>query len=172
MDEVESHEMDVREFVSRPPFEKRDLSSQELALFCAALTHDSYTNEMLNLPAPRNVPSYERLEFLGDAVLEMVACERIYKDTDLAEGGMTDMKQDIVANHRLSERILACGIDIDVVLLVGHGHRDPRTKANIVEENMRADAFEAMIGAFYILYGLDEARRVIDEVLSAGRVRA
>ena len=76
---------------------------------------------------------------------------------------MTDFEQEIVANRKISERVLSKGLDIDSVLLVGHGHRN--AKGNVIEENMRADSFEALIGAVYILYGMDEARRIVKEVL-------
>ena len=46
-------------------------------------------------------------------------------------------------------------------MLVGHGHRNPEG----ISEKMRADAFEALVGAIYVLYGLEEARRIVKEVL-------
>ena len=104
------------------------------------------------------------MEFLGDAVLEFIACEFVYKHTTLEEGSMTDFKQDIVANKKISDRVLSYGLDIDSVMLVGHGHRNGRK--NIVEENMRADSFEALIGATYVLCGMDEAKRIVTEVLA------
>lgn len=162
-DEIERHQRAVREFVAKSPFSRRDLSDRELELFCTALTHDSYCSEALNLPEPLELESYERLEFLGDAVLEVIACEHVYLDTDLREGPMTDFKQEIVANHKISGKVMSKGLDIDSVMLVGHGHRGGRR--NVIEESMRADSFEALIGAVYVLYGLDEARRIVSEVL-------
>lgn len=165
MDEIAVHERAVRSFIAKKPFCKRNLSSQEMVLFTAALTHDSYTDEASKFPIPRAVESYERLEFLGDSVVELCACEYIYLNSELREGRMTDFKQDIVANRRISEKIILKGIDIDSVMLVGHGHRDQKTKANIINENMRADAFEALVGAFYLSYGIDEAKRLVRDVL-------
>ena len=52
-------------------------------------------------------------------------------------------------------------LDIDSAMLVGHGHRVPGG----ISEKMRADAFEALIGAVYLIYGMDEARRIVREVL-------
>ena len=95
----------------------------------------------------------------------MIVCEHIYKKTDDPEGNMTTMKQDIVANKKMSSRILEKGLDIDGIMLVGHGHMNKNTKSNVLEENMRADAFEALIGAFYLTYGLEETRRVLSEIL-------
>lgn len=165
MDEISAHERAVRSFIAKKPFCKRNLGSQEIVLFSAALTHDSYTDEASKMPVPRTVESYERLEFLGDSVVELCACEHIYLNSELREGRMTDFKQEIVANKKISEKILSKGIDIDSVMLVGHGHRDMKTKMNIINDNMRADAFEALVGAFYLLYGIDEAKRLVKETL-------
>ena len=156
-------EKSVREFLARRPFGFRMLSEDIVSLYCEALTHDSYSNEALNEDPPRKVPSYERLEFLGDAVLEFLVCEHVYRDTDITEGPMTDYKQDKVANHMLSQRILEKGIDIDSMMRVGNGHI--RGQSKVIEENMRADCFEALIGATYIAFGMDEARRLVREVV-------
>ena len=161
MDDITHHERTVREFIAKRPFSRRNLSDDEVKLFCSALTHDSYTDEATKLQPPRVVESYERLEFLGDAVVELLACEHVYRDTNLKEGRMTDYKQSIVSNEEISSKVQRYGLDIDSAMLVGHGHRVP----NGISEKMRADAFEALIGAIYILYGLDEARKVVEEVL-------
>ncbi len=161
MDDITHHERTVREFMARRPFSRRNLSDDEVKLFCSALTHDSYTDEATKLQPPRIAESYERLEFLGDAVVELLACEHVYRDTDLKEGRMTDYKQSIVSNEEISSKVQRYGLDIDSAMLVGHGHRVP----NGISEKMRADAFEAIIGAIYILYGLEDARKVVEEVL-------
>ena len=149
-------EMEVRQFLARRPFGYRMVPVDGLALFCAALTHDSYTNE-------RGGECYERLEFLGDAILEFIACENVYLHTDLAGGAMTDFKQDMVANRRISERVLDYGLDLDGIMRVGGGHMNPDGTRS-VEENMRADCFEALLAAIYLTYGMDEVRRVVGEV--------
>ncbi|MBO4357715.1 MAG: hypothetical protein J5813_06080 [Candidatus Methanomethylophilaceae archaeon] len=156
-------EKSVREFLARSPFCFRGLDQVQLALFCEALTHDSFSNEAADMDPPRKVPSYERLEFLGDAVLEFLVCEHVYKDTDISEGPMTDYKQDKVANHMLSQRLIEKGIDLDSIMRVGHGHIKGGKKS--IEENMRADCFEALVAAIYLSYGLDEARRVVREIV-------
>jgi ribonuclease-3 len=156
-------EMTVREFLAKPPFGYRRLSEVHLELFCAALTHDSYTNEAKAKAVPERAPSYERLEFLGDAILEMIVCDHVYSNTELAEGHMTDFKQEYVDNEKLSDRIVAYGLDIDGAMRVGKvqikdGRKDVQVK-------MRADAFEALVAATYVSKGLDEARRIVSEVL-------
>ena len=161
MDEIARHERTVRGFLAKRPFSRTGIPEDEIRLFCAALTHDSFTDEATKLDPPRDVESYERLEFLGDAVVELLACEHVFLDTDLKEGRMTDYKQSIVGNDEISEKVLRYGLDIDSVMLVGHGHRVPGG----ISVKMRADAFEALIGAVYTLYGLDEARKIVKEVL-------
>jgi ribonuclease-3 len=157
-----SREAALRKFLAEPPFCKRNVSDKELEMFNTALTHDSYANE----EASRDniVGSYERLEFLGDAVMDMIVCEHIYSSTDLNEGAMTEFKNEMVSNRNISSRISEKGIDIDSCILVGEGHKEKRTGDSIVEDRMRSDAFEAVIGAVYLLYGTDEARRIINDV--------
>jgi len=156
-------EMTVRQFLACSPFGYRRVSENDLKLFCSALTHDSYTNEARDRPVPEDAPSYERLEFLGDAILEMIVCEYVYSGTDLSEGPMTDFKQEYVDNERLSERILAYGLDIDGAMRVGKVQIKDGKKD--VQDKMRADAFEALIAATYLSKGLDEARRVASVIL-------
>ena len=154
-------EMSVRQFLARPPFLFRNVPQGDLERFCVALTHDSYTNEKGGEP-------YERLEFLGDAVLELIACEEAYRSGAPDEGAMTDIKQDWVANERISERVLAYGLDIDGVMRVGGGHLDHGGR-HILSENMRADCFEALLAVVYLTRGLEEARRIAREVVLAHR---
>lgn len=154
-----AHRRKVREFMAKPPFLKRNLSNDQLEMFCAALTHDSYSNE-----SGTDV-SYERLEFLGDAVIELIVCEHIFRNANDSEGNMTQMKQEIVANRKMSSKLLERRIDIDSVLLVGNGHVEKVTGKNVLEDNMRSDSFEAVIGAFYLIYGLNETADVVRQAL-------
>lgn len=165
MDVLKRHKRQVREFLARPPFRYRDLSKEEIDIFSTALVHDSYSNEV------QGVSNYERLEFLGDAVLEFVACEHIFKNTDLKEGKMTDEKQDIVSNHDISEALLVSDIGFDALMLVGGGHVDPVTKRPIINETMRADAFEALLAAIYLIKGINHARTIVQYVLIPSQTR-
>jgi len=157
--DAEAHRKKVREFLARPPFSKRNISKKDLTLFCTALTHDSHSNEH------ESVESYERLEFLGDAVVELIVCDHIFHSPIGSEGNMTTQKQEFVANRKMSAKLLEKGLGLEDVMLVGHGHIDKTTKTNLLEENMRADSFEALIGAFYLVYGLEETRRVVKDTL-------
>ena len=155
----EHYRRKVREFLAHPPFLKRDISEEDLDLFCESLTHDSYSNEA------GITSSYERLEFLGDAVIELTVCEHIYSSGTGSEENMTDRKKEFVANKKISARMEEKGLDIGSVMRVGKGHVDRMTKANVTEESMRAGAFEALMAAFYLIYGLKEAQRAISEIL-------
>ncbi|MGI5964803.1 MAG: ribonuclease III domain-containing protein [Candidatus Methanomethylophilaceae archaeon] len=117
MDCEELHERNVREFLAKPPFGYRNIPSGQIGLFASAFVHDSYSNES-------GAISNERLEFLGDAVLELAACRYVYSLTDYGEGKMTDFKQSIVCNRRISESLISYGLDIDGIMMVGNGHRD------------------------------------------------
>ncbi len=150
-------EMSVRAMLAREPFRYRGVSEEDLRLYCRALTHDSAGDG-------KPVESYERLEFLGDAVLELIACEEAYRSDAPDEGAMTDIKQDWVANERISERVLAHGLDIDGVMRVGGGHVD-RDGRHVLSDNMRADCFEALLAVVYLTRGLEEARRIAREVV-------
>ncbi len=79
--------MEVRQFLTCSPFVYKIVPAKGLALFCDALIHDSYANKS-------GGRSYERLEFLRDAILEFIICEEVYRGTDLMEGAMIDFKQD------------------------------------------------------------------------------
>lgn len=165
MDVLKQHERQIREFLARPPFNYRNLSYEEIDIFSTALIHDSYSNET------QGISNYERLEFLGDAVLEFVACEHIFKNTDLNEGKMTDAKQNIVSNHIISEAVLASNLGLDGLMLVGGGHVDVITKRPIINETMRSDAFEALLAAIYLVKGINDVRKIVQHVLIPSQTR-
>ena len=110
-----------------------------------ALSHSSYVNEM----SPKNkvpiIRDYERLEFLGDAVLEMVVSEYLFLlYPDMKEGDMTKKRASLVREEALFSR--DDDIDIKSAILLGKGEEKGggRNRASIV-----SDAVEALIGANY-----------------------
>jgi len=118
-----------------------------------ALTHSSYANEKKN----EKLQSNERLEFLGDAVLNIVISESLFtRNSELAEGDMTKVRANIVCEASL----IKCSekLNIGDYLLLGKGEEltGGRTRISIL-----SDAFEAVIGAIYIDGGLDNAREFI-----------
>lgn len=152
-------EMSVRQFLARPPFSLRGLSPDELAVFCTALTHDSYSNEARN--AGMEVESYERLEFLGDAIVEFLVCEAAYSDRSLAtEKDLTDFKISKVRNDSLGEILSERISGLEDAIRVGNGHiaGDGRKK---LSSDMKADVFEALVAALYLTRGMDAARELV-----------
>lgn len=118
-------------------------------LYITALTHTSYANE-------NKVESYERLEYLGDAVLELVISEYLYNNRNCKEGVMTKLRAKYVcedANYEYSKRL-----KLNQYLKLGHGEEESggRDRKAIV-----ADIFEAFIGAMYLDLGFDEVKRFI-----------
>ena len=117
----------------------RDISYLELAL-----THSSYTNEQRS----RGIllSSNERLEFLGDAVLELVISEHLYSNYKKhREGSLTKMRQKLVCEKTLAK--IAAELKIGEHLNIGHGEEltDCRKRPKVI-----ADALEAVIGAIYL----------------------
>lgn len=120
-----------------------------------ALTHSSFANESKN----ERIKSNERLEFLGDAVLNIIISENIFMEhSGLSEGEMTKARSNIVCEPSLAK--YANDIGIGKYLLLGKGEEltGGRTRVSIL-----SDAFEALIGSIYIDGGIAEAKRFVYE---------
>ena len=129
---------------------------KSIELLNRALTHRSRTNE-----DPSRNENNERLEFLGDAVLGMVAASYLYRDLpDRAEGELARIKSFVVSEETLSE--LALDLGVDQALLIGKGEEQSggRSKKAIL-----ADAMEALIAACYLDQGFDRAAAFILKLL-------
>ena len=125
-----------------------------------ALTHSSYANEM-RLEKEKN---NERLEFLGDAVLELVTSETVYKEYQaLTEGDLTKLRASIVCEPTLS----ACARELNLgdYLLLGKGE-DISGGRN--RDSILSDTFEAIIGAIYLDGGFTNAKEFIKSYVLAG----
>jgi ribonuclease-3 len=111
-----------------------------------ALTHRSFDPDAAN----------ERLEFLGDSVLELAVTAALYESSGLDEGQMTKVRVSVVDRASLAE--VATGLGLGQMVLLGAGEEDAggRYKASIL-----ADTMEAVLGAVFLDGGIDEARRVI-----------
>ncbi len=129
------------------------------ALLRIALTHTSYANES-KVPATHN----ERLEFLGDSVLSVVAADYLFHQSDRPEGELTRMRASLVSEDALFQ--FASEIELGEYLRLGHGEElgGGRTRPSVV-----SDAFEAVIAALYLDGGLEAARRFILPFLSEGK---
>lgn len=122
---------------------KIEYSFSDVSYLERALTHSSFSYEMKNKGI--KLPSNERLEFLGDAILEFVISEYLFeKFNDYREGVLTKMRQYIVCESTLSK--IAKGISLGDYLNLGKGEEiDGRNRAKIL-----ADALEAIIAAVYL----------------------
>lgn len=118
-----------------------------------ALTHRSYLNENTSWPLPHN----ERLEFLGDAVLELAITEELYeKFPDQAEGQLTVFRAALVNYQQLAK--VAQDIKLDKYIHMSKGERNDASKAR---EVILANALEALIGAIYLDQGFTPAKEFI-----------
>ena len=122
-----------------------------------ALTHPSYANEHNIEKSMTN----QRLEFLGDAVLELISSDFLYKlYPDKDEGYLTKTRSIIVCEESLSS--VARDIDLSNFLLIGNGEDKLKFKNN---NSVMCDALEALIGAIYIDGGLDSAKDFINKFI-------
>ena len=149
--------------------EKLGFSFKDINLLVTALTHRSYVNEHKTTHEHN-----ERLEFLGDAVLELVSSDFLYKNYDEPEGIMTALRAALVR----TESIGAAGRELGYEPLVrlSKGEKQGSERAH---EAILADCFEAVIGAIYLDQGYETAKKFIekhilvkiDEILEEGSWR-
>lgn len=128
------------------------------SLLLQALTHSSCVHESRGHGLSHN----QRLEFLGDAVLELVISEHLYKTfPDRTEGELTKMRAASVCEPSLAK--VARGLDLGRCLRMGRGEERSggRERPSIL-----ADAFEALLGAIYLDQGLDVTRKFILQCLN------
>lgn len=126
---------------------------QNRSLLKQALTHSSYANEQ----KINKTGDYERLEFLGDAVLELVSSDFLYKEhPDLPEGQLTRKRSSMVCEPALA--FCAKEISLEQYILLGKGEEATggRTRDSII-----SDVMEATIGAIYLDSGIEEAKKFI-----------
>lgn len=119
------------------------------ALLKQALTHSSFVNEQ----KINKFPDYERLEFLGDAVLELTVSDFLFRHfPDVKEGELTKRRASIVCGSSLAQ--CAEGIHIGKYMMMGKGEE---TTGGRHKENILSDVLEALIGAVYIDGGFEKA---------------
>lgn len=120
-------------------------------IYLTAFTHTSYANE-------NDCESYERLEYLGDAVLEVIMSEYLYKNTEYEEGIMTKTRAKYVCEDALYEYSLKLGLNN--YLKLGHGEEE---NGGRLRKAIVADIFEAFTGAIFLDQGFDMAKKFIYE---------
>lgn len=130
-------------------FNSKDLLTQ-------VFVHRSYLNENPGFKLDHN----ERLEFLGDAVLELVTTEHLYKTLPNPEGELTNLRSALVRGQMLSD--IANNLDLNEHLMLSRGEAKSGGKAR---QLILANAFEALVGAIYLDQGYDAAKTFISKFL-------
>ena len=131
--------------------DKLGIKTNNIEIYDTAFTHTSYCNEN------KTATSYERLEFLGDKVLDFVVSEYLYNNENVDEGEMTKIRAAHVCEDALYDYSLDNNFDEYVRLGKGEEATGGRCKKAIL-----ADVFEAFIGALYLDQGIDKAKEFIN----------
>ena len=119
-----------------------------------AFTHSSYVNET------KKGEDYERLEFLGDKVLDFLVSEYLYVNEHLHEGEMTKLRANYVCENALYEYSKELGLNNYLRLGKGEEASGGRDRKAVV-----ADIFEAFLAATYLTYGLEKAKEIVYDVV-------
>lgn len=130
-------------------FKKLDINPTNMNLYYQAFTHSSYTNEN------PSYPNYERLEFLGDAVLEIIISDYLYKEWHLEEGTMTKMRANYVCEKACATYARDLNFESDV--RIGNNEE--------INDTIIADIFEAFIGALYLDKGFDFTSKLVMSII-------
>jgi len=139
--------------------DKIGVSFRDKSLLRQAFTHRSYINEFRVDKLEHN----ERLEFLGDAVLELATTDFLYKQyPDKNEGELTSLRAAVVNAITLSD--IATSLGMDEYLLLSKGERKDTGKAR---QYILANTIEALIGAIYLDRGYDTAEEFITRTISS-----
>lgn len=124
-------------------------------LYKIAFCHTSYVNEH-HLKS-----SYERLEFLGDAIVDLVVADYLYNNMNIKEGDMTKLRASYVCENALYEYAMDLGFSEYIKVGNGEEHDGGKFKKAIV-----ADIFEAFMAAVYLDLGYETVRRVILDIVT------
>ncbi len=150
--------------------EKLGFAFNDINLLVTALTHRSYVNEHKNTVHEHN----ERLEFLGDAILELVSSDFLYRNYNEPEGIMTALRSALVRTESIGDAGKKLGYE--PLVRLSHGEKNGSDRAHDV---ILADCFEAVIGAIYLDQGYETAKDFIykhiivkiDEIIEEGTWR-
>mgnify|MGYP004653328385 CR=1 FL=1 len=124
---------------------------KDKSLLNMALTHSSYANE-------NKVKNYERLEFLGDSLLEYIVSDYIYKNFPAEkEGSLTKIRAKMVQEKTLADIVLNLGISQFV--------RVGRSLKNDIKQSILCDVYESLLGAIYLDSNLDNAYNYVLKTL-------
>lgn len=134
--------------------EKLGFEYENLDLLITALTHRSYVNEHKKSVHEHN----ERLEFLGDAVLELVVTDFLFRNYNEPEGILTNWRASLVRTESISEAGQKLGYES--LLRMSRGEKNGSTRAR---HQILANAFEAVIGSIYLERGYEDAEKFIEK---------
>ena len=129
-----------------------EIIPNNLKLYEIAMSHSSYANEH------KDKKNYERLEFLGDAVLELSVSEYLYKNYEQDEGDMTKMRANYVCENANYEYMNKLGLI--KYIKVGNGEVDD------IKKTIVADIFEAFVGAIYLDQGFEKAKEFVLDIVT------
>lgn len=135
-------------------FNKLKIKPKNMKLYITAFSHSSYANEH------KAKSDYERLEFLGDAVVDLVIADYLYSSKKETEGEMTKVRASYVCENALFEYSTSLGLNN--FIKVGHGEEKEGGK---FKKAIVADIFEALIGAIYIDLGYATARKTVLSII-------
>lgn len=135
-------------------FNKLKIVPKDHRLYATAFSHSSYANEH------KAKNDYERLEFLGDAVLDLVVADYLYSSKSETEGEMTKVRASYVCENALYEYSMNLGLN--QYIKVGHGEEKEGGK---FKKAIVADIFEAFVGAIYVDLGYATARKTVLNII-------
>lgn len=135
-------------------FEKLNIKPKNKELYKTAFSHSSYANEH------KAKQDYERLEFLGDAVVDLVIADYLYSNKKENEGEMTKVRASYVCENALYEYSMSLGLN--KFIKVGHGEEKEGGK---FKKAIVADIFEAFVGAIYLDLGYATARKTVLNII-------
>ncbi len=131
-------------------FERLGIEPINMKYYETAFKHSSYVNEN------HQKNDYERLEFLGDAVLELSMSDYLYKNLNVEEGDMTKLRASYVCENALYE--YSKDLNLSDYIKVGHGEE---VDGGRFKKVILADIFEALMGAIYLDLGFEKAKEII-----------
>ena len=135
-------------------YEILKITPKDERLYNIAVSHSSYANEH------KAKLDYERLEFLGDAVVDLVVADYLYSNHDESEGEMTKVRASYVCENALYEYSMNLGLY--KFIKVGHGEEKEGGK---YKKAILSDIFEALMGAIYLDLGYETVRRVVLDII-------
>lgn len=145
------------EFTLKQLQEKLGYTFKDITLLKKALTHSSYANER----KINKIDDYERLEFLGDAVLELVTSEFLYHENpEMPEGQLTKLRASYVCEPSLA--MCAKSLELGSYLFLGRGEENTGGRGR---SSILCDVMEAIIGAIFLDAGIEVAKEYIYRII-------